>query len=66
MSHFICAYRVDNNKQNRMTSPNKPIDIFCKRYVVLLLLKQNGSPNYLDMDRKDMTLVKKNKESSGM
>ena len=49
-----------------MASPKKPIDIFCKRYVELLVLKQNGLPNYLDMQRKDMTFVKKNKESSGM
>ena len=66
MTHFICAYRIDDDKQNRMTSPKKPIDIFCKRYVELLVLKQNVLPNYFDMVRKDMTFVKKNKECSGM
>jgi hypothetical protein len=44
-----------------MTSPEKPIDIFYKRYVELHVIKQNGLPNYLDIQRKDMTFVKKNR-----
>jgi len=49
-----------------MTSPEKPIDIFYKRYVELHVIKQNGLTNYLDIQRKDMTFVKKNKETSWM
>jgi len=66
MTYFICAYCDDNNKQNGMTSPEKPIDIFYKRYVELHVIKQNGLTNYLDIQRKDMTFVKKNKETSWM
>jgi len=66
MTQLIRAYYVDNNKQNGMTSPKKPIDAFCKRNVELHVSKQNGVPNYLDIQRKDMTFVKKNIESLGM
>jgi len=66
VTHFIRAYCVDNNEQNGMMSPKKPIDVFCKRYVELYVSKQNGVPDYLDTQRRDMNFVKKNKESSGM
>lgn len=65
MTQITCAYFVYNNKQNGMTSPKKPIDIFCKRYVKLLVIKQDVLPNYLDIQRKNTTYVKKN-VSSGM
>jgi hypothetical protein len=49
-----------------MTSPKKPIDMFCKRFVGLHVIKQNDLPNYLDVQRNYMTFVKQNKEPSEM
>jgi hypothetical protein len=66
MTYFICAYRVDNNKQDGMTSSKKRIDMFCKRYVKLLVIKPDYLPNYLNIQRKDITFVNKNKGFSRM